>query len=48
MTSKVVPGVFSGKSRIALPNRPYQAIVFQKISDNHDKNAVAAKPEVND
>ena len=48
MTSKIVPGTFSGKSRIELPNRPYQAIVFQKVSDNHNKNTVAAKPEIND
>jgi len=48
MTSKPLPGVFSGKSLIQLPNRPYQAIVFQKVSDNHNKNTVAAKPEVND
>ena len=38
MTSTPVPGTFSGKSRIALPNKPYQAIVFQKVSDNHNKS----------
>jgi hypothetical protein len=48
MTTKPIPGTFSGKSLIELPNRPYQAIVFQKVSDNHNKNTVAAKPEVND
>jgi hypothetical protein len=33
MTEKKLPGTFSGKSRIDLPNRPYQAIVFRKVSD---------------
>jgi hypothetical protein len=48
MTTKPIPGTFSGKSLIELPNRPYQAIVFQKVSDNHSKSTVAAKPEIND
>lgn len=43
-----LPGTYSGKSRIALPNKPYQAIVFQKVSDNHNKNTETAKPEVLD
>lgn len=43
-----LPGTYSGKSRIMLPNKPYQAIVFQKISDNRNKNTEAAKPEVLD
>jgi hypothetical protein len=47
MTVTPVQGTFSGKSRIALPNKPFQAIVFQKVSDNH-KGAEAAKPEVMD
>jgi hypothetical protein len=47
MTTTPVQGTFSGKSRIALPNKPYQAMVFQKVSDNH-KGAEAAKPEVMD
>jgi hypothetical protein len=33
MTEKKLPGTFSGKSRIELPNRPYQGIVFRKLSD---------------
>lgn len=33
MTEKKLPGTFSGKSRIDLPNRPCQAIVFRKVSD---------------
>ncbi|HTV10061.1 MAG TPA: DUF5060 domain-containing protein [Candidatus Aquilonibacter sp.] len=33
MTEKKLPGTFSGKSRIELPNRPYQAIIFRKMSD---------------
>jgi Domain of unknown function (DUF5060)/Protein of unknown function (DUF4038)/Domain of unknown function (DUF5605) len=48
MTSTPVSGTSSGKSRITLPNKPYQAVVFQKVSDNHNKNAEAAKPEVPD
>lgn len=48
MISKPLPGTFSGKSRIALPDKPYQAIVFQKVFDNHNKNTEAAKPEVLD
>jgi hypothetical protein len=47
MTTTPVQGTFSGKSRIALPNKPFQAILFQKVSDNH-KGAEAAKPEVMD
>jgi Domain of unknown function (DUF5060)/Protein of unknown function (DUF4038)/Domain of unknown function (DUF5605) len=47
MTMTPVQGTFSGKSRIALPNKPFQAILFQKVSDNH-KGAEAAKPEVMD
>jgi Domain of unknown function (DUF5605) len=47
MTMTPVQGTFSGKSRIALPNKPFQAILFKKVSDNH-KGAEAAKPEVMD
>lgn len=28
-----LPGTFTGKSRIQLPNRPFQAIIFRKVSD---------------
>lgn len=31
MTTKPLEGLFSGKSRIKLPGKPYQAIVFQKV-----------------
>ena len=48
MTMTPVSGTFSGKSRISLPNKPYQAIVFQKVSDNHNPNTEAAKPQVMD
>lgn len=48
MTTTPVPGTFSGKSHIALTSKPYQAIVFQKVSDNHNKSTEAARPEVLD
>lgn len=48
MTSTPIPGTFSGKSRIVLPNKPYQAILFQKVSDNHVEHAEAIVPEVLD
>lgn len=37
MTETKLPGTFSGKSRIELPNKPYQAIVFRKISAANGK-----------
>jgi len=48
MTVTPVPGTHSGKSRIQLPGKPYQAIVFEKISDNHNPKTEPAKPEVLD
>ncbi|MDE3105471.1 MAG: DUF5060 domain-containing protein [Acidobacteriota bacterium] len=48
MTTTELPGTFSGKSRIALPGRPYLAVLFHKVSDNHDPHTEAAKPEVLD
>ncbi len=48
MTTTPVTGKFSGKSTVHLPNKPYQSIVFQRISENHDKNTEAAKPQVLD
>lgn len=33
MTEQKLPGTFSGKSRVDLPNRPFQAIVFRKLAD---------------
>jgi hypothetical protein len=48
MTTTPVPGTFTGKSRIALQNKPYQAIVFQKTSDAHGKPANPSEPKVPD
>ena len=48
MTTTPIPGTHSGKSRIQLPGKPYQAIVFEKISDNHNPKTEPAKPEVLD
>jgi hypothetical protein len=48
MTTTPVSGKFSGKSTIQLPNKPYQAIVFQRAGENHDKTTEAAKPQVLD
>jgi hypothetical protein len=31
MTVKAVEGVFTGKSRVKLPGKPYQAIIFRKV-----------------
>jgi len=47
MTMTPMPGVFSGRSRIALANKPFQAVLFQKVSDNRN-GAEAAKPQVMD
>jgi hypothetical protein len=49
MTERKLPGTFSGKSRVELPNRPYQAIVFRKVSDVVGKpTGKAATPEIPD
>ncbi len=49
MTEKKLPGTFSGKSRVDLPNRPYQAIVFRKVSDVTGKpTGKAPTPEIPD
>lgn len=49
MTETTVPGTFSGKSRVDLPNKPYQAIVFRKISDVTGKpTGKAPTPETPD
>ena len=49
MTEKKLPGTFSGKSRIDLPNKPYQAIVFRKVSDVVGKpTGKAPTPEIPD
>ncbi|HMF54135.1 MAG TPA: DUF5060 domain-containing protein [Edaphobacter sp.] len=33
MKETKIEGTFTGKSRVKLPNRPFQAIVFRKVSD---------------
>ena len=49
MTATKLPGTFTGKSRIPLPNRPFQAILFRKLSDVHGKpTGKAAGAEVQD
>jgi hypothetical protein len=49
MTHAKLDGTFSGKSRIPLPNRPYQAILFRKVSDIVGKpTGKAPTPEVQD
>lgn len=49
MKETKLPGTFTGKSRVALPNRPFQAIVFQKVSDVKGKpSGQAPKPETQD
>jgi len=42
MTATPVPGSFTGKSRLALTSKPYQAVLFQKTSD------VKGKPKSTD
>jgi hypothetical protein len=48
MTTTALPGQHSGKSRIVLSGRPYQAVLFQKVSENHDKKIEAVKPDALD
>lgn len=48
MTTTPIPGTFSGKSRLQLPSRPYQALYFKRLGENHDKDTQGAKPEVLD
>jgi hypothetical protein len=49
MTATALPGTFSGRSRITLTGKPYQAILFKKISNASGKtNAVAPTPEPED
>lgn len=45
MKETKLPGTFSGKSRIQLPNRPYQAIVFRKVSEANGKPVHDAPPQ---
>jgi hypothetical protein len=46
MTAAPVQGTFTGKSRIALTNRPYQAVLFQKTSDAKAKAKSGDEPLV--
>ncbi len=49
MTETKLPGTFSGKSLVDLPNKPYQAVVFRKVGDVHGKpRGEAPTPEVKD
>jgi len=49
MKETKLEGTFSGKSRIELPNRPYQAILFRKTSDVVGKpTGKAPTPEIQD
>ncbi len=46
MTTKPLPGTFTGKSRIQLTGKPFQAVLFQKISDNKGKSKPSGEPLV--
>jgi hypothetical protein len=46
MTATPVPGSFTGKSRLALTSKPYQAVLFEKISDLKGKPKSADEPQV--
>ncbi len=46
MTATPVPGNFTGKSRLALTGKPYQAILFQKTSDAKGKPTSPNEPQV--
>ncbi len=49
MKETKLPGTFTGKSRVALPNRPFQAILFRKVSDvKGTPTGKAPTPEVQD
>ena len=49
MTQTKVPGTFTGKSKLQLANKPYQAVLFRKVSDVKGKpTGKAAGPEVMD
>jgi hypothetical protein len=48
MTTTPTPGTWTGKSRLQLSSRPYQALYFKRISENHNKTTPAANPEVLD
>jgi hypothetical protein len=46
MTMNELPGTFTGKSRIALPSKPYRAVLFQKVSDAKGKPGAPKDPLV--
>jgi hypothetical protein len=46
MTATPVPGSFTGKSRLALTGKPYQAVLFQKTSDAKGKPKSTDEPQV--
>ena len=46
MTATPVPGSFTGKSRLALPSKPYHAVLFQKTSDAKGKSKSPNEPQV--
>jgi hypothetical protein len=46
MTATQVPGSFTGKSRLALPSKPYRAVLFQKTSDAKGKPKSSDEPLV--
>lgn len=48
MTAEPIPGSFTGKSRIALPSKPFQAILFQKTSNATSKPKSPSEPLVPD
>jgi hypothetical protein len=49
MTETKLPGTFTGKSRIKLTSRPYQAVLFRKVSDVVGKpTGKLATPEIPD
>ena len=46
MTATPVPGSFTGKSRLTLTSKPYQAVLFQKILDAKGKPKPPDEPQV--
>jgi Domain of unknown function (DUF5060)/Protein of unknown function (DUF4038)/Domain of unknown function (DUF5605) len=46
MTAMPVKGEFTGKSRLALPGKPYQAVLFLKTSDAKGKPKSTEEPQV--
>jgi hypothetical protein len=46
MTATPVPGSFTGNSRLALPSKPYRAVLFQKTSDAKGKPVTPNQPQV--